>query len=128
MKKSAWVIALLTALIPVALWASSKTYKKSFTVTDPVQVQNVTLSPGDYQVTWTQMGNNVPVTILQHKKTIVTVANASVVEQKNPESGTYNVTRNGTLEMKKEPNGTEKLTKIDFSNVAVILTPAASPR
>jgi len=120
-KKSAWVIALLTALIPVALWASSKTYKKSFTVTDPVQVQNVMLSPGHYEVTWTQMGSNVPVTILQHKKPIVTVPNASVVEQKNPENGAYNETL-------KEPNGTEELTKIGFSDVAVILTPARAAR
>jgi len=117
----------LLALVPLGLSASSKSNKKSFTLFEPVQVKNVTLSPGDYQVRWTQMGNNVPVTILQGRKTVVTVPDASVVEQKNLED-TYNVTTNGTLELTKAPNGMESLTKIHFSNVAVTLSPGSVAR
>ena len=71
------------------------------------------------------MGRNVPVTILKNKKVVVTVAEASVVEQKNQESGAQNITTNGLLETTRQPNGLEQLTKIDFHNVVVIL-PAAS--
>jgi hypothetical protein len=85
-------------------------------VPDPVQLQNVTLLPGDYEVTWTQMGSNVPLTILKDNKAVATVQ-ASMVKQKGP----YNT---GTLELTKEPNGAEELTRIDFSKVAVILPPA----
>jgi hypothetical protein len=115
-----WVClsAFLALCIPISLSASTKTYKKGFTVVDPVQVQNVTLSPGHYEVTWMRMGSNVPVTILQHSKAIVTVPAASVVEQKTPYDG-------GALMLTKEPNGAEELTKIEFSKVAVILPPAS---
>lgn len=116
MRKLLCSFAVLVVLLPVSLWASSRVNKKGFTVTDPVQVQNVTLLPGHYEVTWTQMGNNVPVTILKGHKTIATLP-ASVV----PQSGPYN---EGTLELRKESNGTEELTKIDFSKIAVILPPA----
>ena len=114
MRKLVCSFALLA--LPMALWAAPKVNKKSFTVTDPVQVQNVTLSPGTYELTWTQMGSNVPVTILSHHKAIATVP-ASVVSQTGP----Y---KRGTLELKKEPNGAEELMEIDFSKVAVILPPA----
>lgn len=123
MRKTVCFFALLVLLIPAAVWASPNKYKRSFTVNEPVQVENVTLSPGDYEVTWTQMGSNVPVTILRHNKAIVTVPGASVVEQKNPESGTTNVSTSGTLEVTQQPNGAKELTKIDFNNVAVILRP-----
>ncbi len=125
MRRSMCFAALLALLIPLAVWASPNTHKKSFTLTAPVQVENVTLSPGNYQVAWTQMGSNVPVAILRHKKTIVTVPGASVVEQKNPESGAENVTTHAVLETAQQPNGLQELTKIDFHNVAVIL-PARS--
>jgi hypothetical protein len=65
--------ALVALCIPVSLSASSKIHKKGFTVIDPVQVQNVTLSPGHYQVTWMRMGSNVPVTIFRHNNALVTV-------------------------------------------------------
>ncbi len=125
MRRSMCFAALLALLIPLAVWASPNTHKKSFTLTAPVQVENVTLSPGHYQVAWTQVGSNVPVTILRHNKTIVTVPGASVVEQENPERGAQNITTNGLLETTQQPNGLQELTKIDFHNVAVIL-PARS--
>jgi hypothetical protein len=106
--------ATLVLLVPVGLLAAPRTYKKSFRVTDPVQVQNVTLSPGRYQAEWSQMGNNVPVTILRHNKPVVTVPSASVVEEKNPNVGT-------ALDLTKELNGAEELTKIEFSKLAVII-------
>jgi hypothetical protein len=125
MRRAAGLFALLGLWVPLSLSASasSKANKKSFTVPEPVRVQNVTLPPGDYQVSWTQEGSNVPVAIRQGKKTIVTVANASVEPQKNPENS-YNVGTNGALELTKRPDGTEVLTKIYFSNLAVTL-PAA---
>jgi hypothetical protein len=116
MSKLACLLAFLALCIPVSLSASSQIYKKSFTVTDPVQVQSVRLAPGDYQVSWMQMGSNVPVTIRRDNKDIVTVPAASVVKEKSP----YN---SGALVMTKEPNGTEELTEIEFSKVAVILPP-----
>ena len=118
---------LLAFYIPVSLSASPKTYKKGFRIDSPVEVQNVMLSPGHYEVTWTR-GNNVPVTILQHEKPIVAVPDASVVKQKNLEAGTYNVATEATLETSKGPTGTETLTKIDFSDLAVILKPAGATR
>jgi len=126
MHRAGCLLAIL-ALVPLSLSASSKSNRKSFTLLEPVQVQNVTLSPGNYQVEWTQMGNNVPVTILQGKKTLITVPNASVVQQNNLED-TYNVTTNGTLELAKAPNGMETLTKIHFSKVAVTLPSASVAR
>jgi hypothetical protein len=69
-------------------------------------------------VTWMQMGSNVPVTIRRNNKGIVTVPAASVVKEKGLYSG-------GALVMTKEPNGTEELTEIEFSKVAVILPPVS---
>ena len=113
MKKSGCVVAVSALFMSMSLWASSKTYKKGFEVTEPVQVQNITLPPGHYEVAWTQVGQHVPVTILKNNKAIATVPRASVVEEKTPYSS--------ALELTKEPNGTEELMRIDFSNVAVIL-------
>jgi len=118
MYKSACLFALLALLIPASLLASTKAYKKSFKVTDPVQVQNVTLSPGHYEVTWMQTGSNVPVTILRDGKEIVTVPAASVVMEKTP--------YDGALDLTIEPNGAEELTKIEFSKLAVILPERSS--
>jgi len=108
--------AFFALLVPILSWAAPKENKKSFTIADPVQVQNVTLSPGNYEVTWTQMGDNVPVTILKGHKPIATIT-ASVVNQTGP----Y---KQGTLELQTQPNGAQELMKIDFSRVAVILPPA----
>jgi len=102
MRRLMFLFVLLAFYIPVTLSASPKTYKKSFTIDSPVEVQNVMLSPGHYEVTWTRMGNNVPVTILRDGNPIVTVANASVAEQNNPEGGTYNVSTSGALETAKD--------------------------
>ena len=108
--------AVLTLLVPVALWAAPN--KKNFTVSEPVQVQNVRLVPGNYQVSWTQTGNNVPVTILRRHKAIATVSGSVVEAKGSNEIGPY---RNGTLELTKTPNGREELTKIDYSKVAIVL-------
>ena len=50
MRKLVCSFALLGLCIPVSLSASSKTWKNGFTVADPVQVQNVMLSPVRYEV------------------------------------------------------------------------------
>jgi hypothetical protein len=128
MRKSVCLVALLAFSIPVSLSASSKAHKKSFRIESTLQVQSVTLSPGNYELSWTTVGNNVPVTILHDGKPMVTVANASVLRQANPESGTYNVATNGALETAQGPNGTVLLTKVDFRDIAVILTPASVAR
>jgi len=128
MRRLMCLFLLLAFYIPVSLSASPKTYKKGFRIDTPVEVQNVMLSPGHYEVAWTQMGNDVRVTILQHGKPIVAVPDASVVKQKNLEAGTYNVATEATLETSKGPTGTETLTKIDFSDLAVILKPAGATR
>jgi hypothetical protein len=128
MRRLMCLFVLLAFCVPASLSASTKTYKKGFKIDSPVEVQNVMLAPGHYEVTWTRMGNNVPVTILRDGNPIVTVANASVVEQKNPEGGTYNVNTSGALETAKGPNGANMLTKIDFSNLAIVLAPGSATR
>jgi hypothetical protein len=128
MRKLLCLFALLAFCVPLSLSASSRSSRKSFNVISPVEVQNVTLAPGRYEVTWTKMGDNVPVTILHGGKAVVTVANASVVAQPNPEGGTFNVSTAGALETAQGPNGVTMLTKLDFSDVAVILAPAGAAR
>ncbi|HVP52117.1 MAG TPA: hypothetical protein VMT05_08420 [Terriglobales bacterium] len=113
-----WVClsALLALCIPVSLSASSKVHKKQFKITEPTQVRNVVLAPGHYEVTWTRMGTNVPVTIYRHKKIVVAVPDASVVEEETP----YNT---GALVTEKNLNGAQELKEIEFSKVAVMLPP-----
>jgi len=119
MRRAVCLFAILAIWVPVSL-ASSKANKKGFTVTDPVQVQSVVLSPGHYEVSWMQMGSNVPVTIYKGHKALVTIPAASVVNQESPYEGNAVVTT-------KEPNGALELTGIEFSRIAVMLPAGSQP-
>ncbi len=112
MRKWLYLLPLVLLLTPEFLLATPKSYKKTLTLSDEVQLGNMNLAPGRYKVVWEQMGNKVPVSIVKNGKTIETVR-AKVLSQKNPYNGT-------AVDMTRQVNGAPKLKEIEFSKVAVI--------
>ena len=65
------VLSTLALLFPLGAWARDNAH--SVVISDPVQIGNTQLKPGNYKVEWQGTGAVVQVSFLQNGKTVVTV-------------------------------------------------------
>jgi len=75
MKYSKYVLSFVTAfalLLPVYGFAATKT-SGNMKLTEPAKIGNTELQPGVYKVEWSGSGENVNITILQHKNAVAEV-------------------------------------------------------
>jgi opacity protein-like surface antigen len=66
------LLSMLALLFSVSAFAADKN-QRSVTISDPVQVGNTQLKPGDYKVEWQGAGSEVQVNFLRNGKTVATV-------------------------------------------------------
>lgn len=96
----------LALLLATSAFAANKTNKGSFEVFEPLTVSGHQLAPGEYQLKWDGTSPSVELSILSHKKLVATVP-ARLIELSH--AGENNAT-----ESRKNDDGTQSLTQIDF--------------
>jgi len=106
-------VFLLAALLLVTSFASAETNKGNLSVDRPLVVSGKTLAAGEYTLQWEGSGPAVKVDVLKGKKVVATVP-AQVVSTPTPQFG------NG-ISVAKNPDGTEKVTQIQFNGKKYLL-------
>ncbi|MEI9981027.1 MAG: hypothetical protein WDN23_18870 [Edaphobacter sp.] len=87
------VLATMLAALSVPTFAA----KNSQTITIPAQVKagSASLTPGDYDLTWTGTGSDVQVTVTKNKKVITTFP-AKLVQEANKNVGVETDSQSGS--------------------------------
>ena len=97
----------LALLLATSAFAANKTSKGSFEISEPLTVSGHELKPGQYKVTWEGTGGDVQAMILSQGKLVATVP-AHLTDLNQPE-------RNDAVEARKNDDGTQSLTQVDFA-------------
>jgi len=92
--------------------AADSNRKDKITFSDHVTVSGTQLEPGDYIVQWNGSGPGIQIKFLHDRKEVISIT-GNVIEQKNLRDSF--TTRRGE-------NDSRVLTKIDFSDVSLVLT------
>jgi len=103
-------------LLPLSAFARQKN-EGTLKLYDPAEIGSTRLEPGTYKVEWTGTGSNVQVSVLQHKKMLVTTA----AELKTNDAG---VTQDAVVLKPADNNSAKQIAEIDFGSQkeALVLT------
>lgn len=95
--KRFFVVAVMLTLLSAPAFAGKNS--QTVTVTTAVKAGSTTLSPGDYDLTWTGSGPDTQVTFMQRKKVVVTLP-AKLIEENN-KNEEFDVDTQGGVEVLK---------------------------